>query len=50
MKIFFDEIDLKGDDIVFLVEEEGNRVWVDWVVLNVRKKVVGILKFYLISF
>lgn len=49
MKTLLDETDPKGDDIVFLAEEEGNRVWVDWVVPNLRKKAAGTLKSYLTS-
>ena len=49
VKTILDETDPKGDDIVFLTEEEGNRVWIDWVVPNLRKKAAGTLKSYLTS-
>ena len=35
---------------MFLAEEEGSRAWVDWVILNLRKKKPGTLKSYLTSF
>ena len=49
VKTILEETDPKGDDIVFLAEEEGNRVWVDWVVPNLKKKGAGTLKSYLTS-
>ena len=49
VKTILDETDPKGDDIVFLTEDEGNRVWIDWVVPNLRKKAAGTLKSYLTS-
>jgi len=45
-----EETDPRGDDILFLVEEEGNRVWVNWVIPNLQKKKAGTLKSYLTSF
>ena len=50
VKKLIEETDPKGDDILFLVEDEGNRVWVDWVVPNIKKKKPGTLKSYLTSF
>ena len=50
MKRLIEETDPKGDDIKFLVEDEGNRVWVDWVVPNLQNKKPGTLKSYLTSF
>lgn len=50
MKRLIEETDPKGDDINFLVKDEGNRVWVDWVVPNLQKKKPGTLKSYLTSF
>lgn len=50
MKKLIEETDPKGEDILFLVQEEGNRVWVDWVVPNLKKKKPGMLKSYLTRF
>lgn len=44
-----EECDFAGDDIIFFVYDEGNKVWIDWVVFNFKKKKYGILKFYMIS-
>ena len=49
VKTILFETDPTGDDIAFLAEEEGNRVWVDWVVPNINKKAAGTLKSYLTS-
>ena len=38
VKILLEETDPRGDDIVFLAEEEGNRAWVDWVIPNLKKR------------
>ena len=50
MKRLLEETDPHGNDIVFLTEEEGNRIWVDWVIPNLTKKKPGTLKSYLTSF
>ena len=50
VKKLIKETDPHGNDIFFLVEEEGNRVWVDWVIPNLQKKEAGTLKSYLTSF
>ena len=50
VKKLIEETDPKGDDILFIVEDEGNRVWVDWVIPNLKKKKAGTLKSYLTSF
>lgn len=50
VKRLIEETDPKGDDIKFLVEDEGKRAWVDWVAPNLQKKKPGTLKSYLTSF
>lgn len=50
VKKLIEETDPKGEDILFLVQEEGNRVWVDWVVPNLKKQKPGTLKSYLTRF
>ena len=41
------EIDPKGNDILFLGQDKGTRVWLEWVVPNLKKKAGGSLKSYL---
>ena len=50
VKRLIEETDPKGNDILFIVEDESNRVWVDWVIPNLKKKKAGTLKSYLTSF
>ena len=50
VKKLIEETDPRGDDIAFLAEEEGNRVWIDWVITNLLTKKPGTLKSYLTSF
>lgn len=47
VKKLIEETDPHGDNILFLVEEEGNQVW---VIPNLKKKKAGTLKSYLTSF
>ena len=49
VKKLIEETDPKGDDILFMAEDEGNRVWVDWVVPNLQNKKPGTVKSYLTS-
>lgn len=44
-----EECDPAGDDITFLAHDEGNKVWIDWVVPNLKKKKHGTLKSYMTS-
>jgi len=44
-----EECDPAGDDITFLAEDEGNKVWIDWVVPNLKEKKPGTLKSYMTS-
>ena len=44
-----EECDPHGNDITFLADDEGNKVWVDWVVPNLKKKKPGTLKSYMTS-
>ena len=41
------KIEPKGDDITIIADEEGNKVWLDWVMPNLTKKAGGTLKSYL---
>ena len=50
VKRILEETDPHGSDIVFLTEEEGNRVWVDWIIPQLKKRKPGTLKSYLTSF
>lgn len=43
------DIDPSGEDILVLAEEEGNKVWLDWVMPNLKNKAAGTLKSYLTS-
>ena len=45
-----EESDPNGNDISFIADDECNRVWIDWVVPNLRKKRPGTVKSYLTSF
>lgn len=50
VKTILEEIDPKGDDILVLAQEEGNRVWLEWVIPNLKKKKKGgTLESYLTS-
>ena len=49
VKTILHDIDPSGDDIAVLAEEEGNLVWVEWVIPNLKKKAAGTLKPYLTS-
>ena len=44
-----EETNPSRDDITFMAEDEGNTVWLDWVVPNLKKKKPGTLKSYLTS-
>ena len=44
-----EECNLQGNDITFLADDEGNKVWVDWVVPTLKKKNPGTLKSYITS-
>ena len=50
VKRLIEETDPHGDDILFLVEDEGDRVWVNWVIPHLQKRKAGTLKSYLTSF
>ena len=50
VKCLLEESDPDGDDIAFLAQEEGSKLWVDWVIPNLKKKKPGTLKSYLTSF
>ena len=50
VKRLLEESDPNGEDIVFLAEEEGSRLWLDWVIPNLKKRKPGTLKLYLMSF
>ena len=50
VKRLLEESDPHGDDIAFLADEEGNKIWVDWVIPNLTKRKPGTLKSYLMSF
>lgn len=43
------ETDPRGHDITFMAEEEGSRIWLDWVVPNLKSKKPGRLKSNLTS-
>ena len=47
VKTILNDIDPKGLDITVLVEEEANRVWLDWVVPNLKQKAGGTLTSYM---
>ena len=49
VKTILEDIDPSGDNILILAEEEGNHVWVDWVIPNLKKKAAGTIKSYLTS-
>lgn len=52
MRNFLEFIDFKGDDIICLLDDEGNVIWKLWVklyLINVTKK-LGIIIFYLTSY
>ena len=50
VKRLLEESDPHGEDIVFLADEEGSRLWLDWVIPNLKKRKPGMLKSYLMSF
>ena len=47
VRTILEEIEPKGDDITIIADEEGNKVWLDWVMPNLTKKAGGTLKSYL---
>ena len=50
VKRLLEESDPRGNDIDFIADDEGNRVWIDWVIPNLRKRKPGTVKSYLTSF
>ena len=49
VKTILTDIDPNGADILVLAEDEGSRVWLDWVVPNLTTKAAGTIKSYLTS-
>ena len=47
VRTILEEIEPKGDDITIIADEEGNKVWLDWVVPNLTEKAGCTLKSYL---
>ena len=50
LRRLLEESDPHGNDIDFIADDEGNRVWIDWVIPNLRKRKPGTVKSYLTSF
>lgn len=38
VRTMLEDIDPSGEDIVILAEDEGNKVWLDWVIPNLKNK------------
>ncbi len=48
-KRILEETDPGGDDITFIADDEGSKIWIDWVVPNLKTKKPGTVKSYLTS-
>lgn len=49
VKRIMEETDPGSDDITFITEDEGCKIWIDWVVPNLKAKKPGTVKSYLTS-
>ena len=49
VKAILNQVDPSGGDVQVLCKEEGSRIWLDWVVPNLRIKAAETLKSYLTS-
>ena len=49
VKRIIEQTNPNGEDITFMADDEGSRIWIDWVVPNLKAKKPGMVKSYLTS-